>query len=59
MFYVCFKQLEMFKLTNQDNLGPAERTVEQAIEKTKTNIAWRDSYEDVVYEWLNAKLQQE
>jgi len=46
------KELEDFILDNKDKLGSGQRAIEQSLEQTRTNINWRKSYEDDVYNWL-------
>ena len=47
-----FEQLEDFISDNQEKLGSGQRAIEQSLEQTRTNINWRNSYEDDVYNWL-------
>uniref|UniRef100_H2Y8Z6 Aminopeptidase n=1 Tax=Ciona savignyi TaxID=51511 RepID=H2Y8Z6_CIOSA len=47
------KELETFKESRSDQLGTGARSVDQALELTKTNIQWRTDYEDTVFSWLN------
>uniref|UniRef100_H2Y8Z9 Aminopeptidase n=1 Tax=Ciona savignyi TaxID=51511 RepID=H2Y8Z9_CIOSA len=50
------KELETFKESRSDQLGTGARSVDQALELTKTNIQWRTDYEDTVFSWLNETM---
>ncbi|XP_078493564.1 aminopeptidase N isoform X1 [Ciona intestinalis] len=47
------QELESFKATNSDKLGSGVDTVDQSLEKTRTNIQWRADYEDTIFAWLS------
>ncbi|XP_078487941.1 aminopeptidase N [Ciona intestinalis] len=46
------QELEIFKESRSDQLGSGARAVDQALEKTKTNIKWRADHEDTIFNWL-------
>uniref|UniRef100_H2YEN6 Aminopeptidase n=1 Tax=Ciona savignyi TaxID=51511 RepID=H2YEN6_CIOSA len=50
------QELEAFKAENADQLGSGVSSVDQALEKTKTNIQWRADYEDIVFAWLSDRV---
>ncbi|XP_069952146.1 aminopeptidase N [Cherax quadricarinatus] len=45
-------ELEVFKADHAGELGAAEQTVDQAIERTGNNIAWLDHNYEVIVQWL-------
>nr|XP_032809634.1 aminopeptidase Ey-like [Petromyzon marinus] len=48
-------ELLQFKVTHP-NLGSAAATMEQAIERTRTNIQWRDQNEERINSWFESKV---
>ena len=54
-FFSTFEELlelENFIQENSDKLGLGEVAFLQAIEEVKTNINWRNTYEETLYHWL-------
>lgn len=50
------KQLEQFKADNQDiGFGSGTRALEQALERTRTNINWVKENKEVVHAWFRAE----
>lgn len=53
---VPHSQLEQFKADNQDvGFGSGTRALEQALERTRTNINWVNENKEVVLAWFNAE----
>ena len=49
-------QLEQFKADNQDiGFGSGTRALEQALERTRTNINWVKENKEVVHAWFRAE----
>ncbi|CAL4204259.1 unnamed protein product, partial [Meganyctiphanes norvegica] len=49
-------ELEQFKVDNGEILGTASRSIDQAIERTKNNIAWKAQNYEVIEEWINDNI---
>lgn len=41
-----------FQSKYRDDLGTAETALEQSIERTETNMAWREAHYDDIVDWL-------
>lgn len=48
-----YQQLLQFKEDNADQLGSAATSLEQALERTRTNINWVNLNKNVVFDWFN------
>ncbi|XP_076040625.1 aminopeptidase N-like isoform X3 [Oratosquilla oratoria] len=46
------KELIQFRDEHKDKLGTAKRAIEQAIERTSNNIAWKDANHATIEKWL-------